>query len=182
LCHDEVILVVVAGGVWVIAGGVEVSDGVAVSRGLGVCGGNGVTPGVGVTHGAELAGGVAISGDAVMASGLAVPTECGFNDFVARDMRIGLENGRQGQLGGWHWRLALGLVLIEDQQFLLEYIDKQLVAVLPQKHKQLGAADTFEDGVFSCRQLDWWMLQRWTHEKPSFRNGKKTRVSHATIP
>jgi hypothetical protein len=39
------------------------------------------------------------------------------------------------------------------------------VAVLPQKHKQLGAADTFEDGVFSCRQLDWWMLQRWTHEK-----------------
>src|SRR5262249_32962320 len=103
----------------------------------------------------------------------------GFNDFVIGDPRVGLENRRQGQAGGWYRGLALGLVLIESQQFLLEDIGQQLMAMLPQEHKQLRAANTFDNSVFGQRQLKGWMPQGWTHGKPSFWNGKKTMVSHA---
>jgi hypothetical protein len=53
--------------------------------------------------------------------------------------------------------MALGLVFIERHQLLLKGIGKQLVAVLPQEHKKLGTADTFDDGVFGRRQYDGWM-------------------------
>jgi hypothetical protein len=76
--------------------------------------------------------------------------------------------------------MALRLVLIERRQFLLKGIGKQRMAVVPQEDKQLGPADTLDDGVFRRRQLDWGMPQRWTHGKPSFRNRKKLCVYHAT--
>jgi hypothetical protein len=53
------------------------------------------------------------------------------------------------------------------------------MAVLPQEDEQLGSADALDNGVFRWRQGDGGMPQRWTHEKPSFWNGKKMVVSHA---
>jgi hypothetical protein len=68
------------------------------------------------------------------------------------------------------------LVLLEPQQLLLKGLGTQRVPVLPQEHKQLGTADTFDDGVFCRRQLDWGMPQRWTHGKLSLENGKKKTI------
>jgi hypothetical protein len=63
--------------------------------------------------------------------------------------------------------MALRLVFIERQQFLLKRIGKQRMAVLPQEDKQLGPTDALDDGVFRRRQVDWGMPQGWTHGKPS---------------
>jgi hypothetical protein len=76
--------------------------------------------------------------------------------------------------------MALGLVFIEPQQFLLKGIGKQGMAVLPQEYKQLGPMDALDDGVFCRRQLDRGMPQGWTPGKPSFWLGKKTMLFHAT--
>lgn len=54
---------------------------------------------------------------------------CGFDHFVIGDLRVGLEQGRQGQLGQGHRGLTLWLVLIKSQQVLLKGISKQRVAV-----------------------------------------------------
>jgi hypothetical protein len=59
--------------------------------------------------------------------------------------------------------MALRLVFIERRQFLLKRVAKQGVAVLPQKHKQLGPTNASDDGLFSCREFDWWMPQGWAH-------------------
>jgi hypothetical protein len=53
--------------------------------------------------------------------------------------------------------MALGLVFIEPQQFLLKGIGKQGMAVLPQEYKQLGPTDALDAGCdrspseVSCR-------------------------------
>jgi hypothetical protein len=91
----------------------------------------------------------------------------GLDHLVIGDLRVRLEQRRQGQLGWGHRGVALRLVFIKCHQLLLKGLGKQLVTVLPQEHKQLGTADPFDDGVFCRRQLDWGMPQRWTHEKPS---------------
>jgi hypothetical protein len=102
----------------------------------------------------------------------------GFDHFVIGDLRVGLEESRQRQLGRGHWGMALGVVLIECQQFLLKSIGKQCMAVLPQEDKQLAPADALDDGVFRRRQCDWGMPQGWTHGKPSFGN-RKMPLYHA---
>jgi hypothetical protein len=79
---------------------------------------------------------------------------CGFDHFVIRDLRICLEQHRQGQLGRGHRRLALWVVFIEQPHLLLKGIGKPFVAMLPQEHKQLGTVDALNDGVFCRRQLD----------------------------
>jgi hypothetical protein len=53
--------------------------------------------------------------------------------------------------------MALRLVLIERQQFLLKGIGKQRMAVLPQEDKQRGPTDTLDESVFRRRQFDWGM-------------------------
>ena len=78
--------------------------------------------------------------------------------------------------------MALGLLLIEGGEFVLKGVGKQLMAILPQEHKQLGTADTLDERLFRWRQLNWWMPQGWTHGKPSLLNGKKMMVCHATTP
>jgi len=103
----------------------------------------------------------------------------GFDHFVIGDLRIGLEQGRQRQLGRRDRRMALRLVLIECQQFLLQGLSKQHMAVLSQGNKQLGSADVLDNGVFRRGQVDWGRPQRWTHEEPSFWNRKKLVVSQA---
>jgi hypothetical protein len=72
----------------------------------------------------------------------------GLNDLVIRDLGIGLEQGRQRQLGRRHQGMPLRLVFIERCQFLLKSIGEQRMAVLPQEDKQLGTADAPDDSVF----------------------------------
>src|SRR5262249_30650731 len=103
----------------------------------------------------------------------------GLDHFVIGDLCVSLHNSRQGQLGGRHRGMALGVIFIERHQFLLKGIGKQLVAVLPQEHKQLGTAHPFDNGVFCRRQGDGWMPEGWTHVRLSLWSGKKTMVSHA---
>jgi hypothetical protein len=55
-----------------------------------------------------------------------------------------LQDGGQGQLGGGDRRLALDALLIEDGQFMLKGVSKQLVAMVPQEYKQLGSVDTLD--------------------------------------
>jgi hypothetical protein len=97
----------------------------------------------------------------------------GFDHCVIRDLSLGLEERRQGQWGRGHRGMALGLVFIERQQLLLKGLGKQLVAVLPQEHQELGPADACDDGLFSRRRLDGWMPQGWTHGKPSLWHSKE---------
>jgi hypothetical protein len=97
----------------------------------------------------------------------------GFDHCVIRGLSLGLEERRQGQWGRGHRGMALGLVFIERQQLLLKGLGKQLVAVLPQEHQELGPADACDDGLFSRRRLDGWMPQGWTHGKPSLWHSKE---------
>jgi hypothetical protein len=76
--------------------------------------------------------------------------------------------------------MAFGAIRIQGCQFLLKGVRKQLVAMLPQEHKQLGPADALDDGVFCRRQLDWWMPHGWAHGMLSSLSVKKTMLHHAT--
>jgi hypothetical protein len=104
-----------------------------------------------------------------------------FDHFIVGDLCVGLEQGRQRQLGRRDGGMTLRLVLIELEQFLLPGISKQRMTVLAQEDEQLGAADALENGVCCRRQLDWGMPQRWTHGKPSLGNGKKKTIGFHAI-
>jgi hypothetical protein len=78
---------------------------------------------------------------------------------------VGRQDRRQRQLRRRHRRLPLRALLVGHGQLGLEVVVEQLVAVLPQPHKQLGPPDQPHDGLLGRRRLNGWTPHGWTHDR-----------------
>jgi hypothetical protein len=65
--------------------------------------------------------------------------------LIIRGAGVGLQDQRQGQLRRRHRRLPLGAIGIHPGQLGLELLAEQLMAMLPQQHKQLRPPDPFDN-------------------------------------
>jgi len=87
----------------------------------------------------------------------------GLDHLVVGGAGIGLQDRRQSKLRRRDWWLPDRPVLVHSGKLGLQPLVEQLMAVLPQPHKQLRALDPLDDLTFQPRARHRRLPHPWTH-------------------